>query len=62
MITVGAVKILHKKKKNTAAGGWGTMLGVKCVLFVYVCIFCIVGGDPLGCSYLWHVQEGLYDW
>jgi hypothetical protein len=50
--TVGAVKILHKEK-NTAAGGWGTMLIVKCVLFFYVrvCIFCIVGGDPLGCSY-----------
>jgi hypothetical protein len=50
------------QRKNTAAGGWGTMLRVKRVLFVYVCIFCIVGGDPLGCSYWWHVQEGLYDW
>jgi hypothetical protein len=48
--TVGAVKILHKEK-NAAAGGWGTMLRVKCVLFVYGYIFCIVGGDPLGCSY-----------
>jgi hypothetical protein len=38
------------------------MLRVKCVLFVYVCIFCIVSGDPLGCSYRWQVQEGLYDW
>jgi hypothetical protein len=49
------------QRKNTTAGGWGTMLRVKCVLFVYVCIFCIVGGDPF-CSYRWHVQEGLYDW
>jgi hypothetical protein len=45
------------QRKNTAAGGWGTMLRVKWVLCVYVCIFLIVGVDPLGCSYRWYVQE-----
>jgi hypothetical protein len=48
-MTVRAVKILDKEK-NTAVGGWGAWLRVKCVLFVYVCIFCIVDEDPLGCS------------
>jgi hypothetical protein len=48
------------QRKNTAAGGWGTMLRVKCALFVYGYIFCIVGGDLLGRSYRWHVQEGLF--
>jgi hypothetical protein len=50
-----------RKGKNTAVG-WGAWLRVKCVLFVYVCIFCIVGEDPLGCSYRQHVQEGSCDW
>jgi hypothetical protein len=35
---VGAVKIKHKEK-NTAADGCGAMFKVKCVLFVYGCIF-----------------------
>jgi hypothetical protein len=39
-----------RQGKNSAVGGWGAWLRVKCVLFVCVCIFCIVGEDPLGCS------------
>jgi hypothetical protein len=50
---VGAVKIEHKEKILLRMVK--TMLRVKCVLFVYVCIFCIFGEDLLGYSYRWYV-------
>jgi hypothetical protein len=42
------------QRKNTAADGCDDAR-VKCVLFVYVCIFCIFGEDLLGYSYRWYV-------